>query len=261
MFASPKLVSAAAFVRRAASLVAILGTVTLAACGDDGDGGTGPGGDITGTWTAEEGGVREYVHITTSTITIYTDLGGECFIPIEFEIVERDGNQYTLETFGETGVVEITRSGDQITVDDGEDSYVYTRSSVNVDNLELCDGGGPGPEPVTCSSLPSLPDGTTNGSLTTSDGESGFYYDLYRLQLSSTQNVQITLRSNAFDAYLMLFGDNVDEFIAEDDDSGEGTTGFDSQITETLSAGCYIVMATSYEGDVTGNYSLIVSTN
>lgn len=261
MFASPLFERAAAVVRRAAALAAIASTVTLAACGDDGDGGTGPGGSINGMWTAEEDGEREYVYITSETITIYADFGGDCFTAIEFDIIERDGNDYTIEFMGETETVEITRNGDNLTVDDGAGAFVYTSSNVDPDDLELCDGGGPGPEPVTCSSLPSLPDGTTNGSLTTSDGEGGLYYDMYRLQLSSTQTVQLTLRSNAFDAYLYLFGDNIDEFIAEDDDSGEGTTGFDSQITETLSAGCYIVMATSYEGDVTGNYSLIVSTN
>ena len=261
MFASSLFGTPAGLLRRATSLLALTTVFTLAACGDDDDDddGFGPGGDITGTWTAEEGGVTEYVRITANTVEFYSDLGGDCFLTVEAEIVSRDGNEYTIDFEGETDVVEITRSGDQLTVENGTESFVYTRSSVNVDNLEICTGTPDGefePDLATCSSLPTLDiDDVVAGSLTTGDDldPNGYRYDQYRIQLGASANVRIDLGSDDIDSYLYLFSSG-GNLITSDDDGGDVSLA--SRITESLSAGCYIVVASSYDPGELGDYML-----
>lgn len=81
------------------------------------------------------------------------------------------------------------------------------------------------------------------------------YADIYRFELSAESRVTIDLTSDAFDTYLRLLDYRADE-ITHDDDSGSGR---DSQITETLRAGVYQIVATSYWAGATGAYELRIA--
>ncbi|UCF10054.1 MAG: PPC domain-containing protein, partial [Candidatus Bipolaricaulota bacterium] len=85
----------------------------------------------------------------------------------------------------------------------------------------------------------------------------GASFDLYLLAGQPGQPVSIALRSQAFDAYLVLLDDR-QEPIAEDDD-GDG--GSDARIEITLPGeGPYFVVASSYDVGERGAYSLSVTT-
>jgi hypothetical protein len=73
MFASPLFRTARRALLRAAPLMAVLGTLTLAACSDDDDDddGLGPSNDVNGMWVAEADGNQEYIYITSESITFY----------------------------------------------------------------------------------------------------------------------------------------------------------------------------------------------
>lgn len=112
---------------------------------------------------------------------------------------------------------------------------------------------------ISCSSLPALPVyGSITGSLTDTDERFDSYeYDLYRLALDSTTTLTIEMRGNhselVIDPYLYLY-DAGGILLAEDDDSGAGyMKPADAQITTTLNAGCYRVVAT---GSGEGGYTL-----
>lgn len=84
----------------------------------------------------------------------------------------------------------------------------------------------------------------------------------YTLTLASAQDVVITLTSSAFDPYLVL-EDSSGLIVAEDDDSAGS---LNSEITASLPAGTYTVIATSFReyssnGDFfeTGAYTLAIS--
>jgi len=107
---------------------------------------------------------------------------------------------------------------------------------------------------------------TINGALTTSSCRSpirgsSYYSDRYSFNASAGQQVAVLLRSATFDTYLYLLGPS-GAVIAEDDDGGGGTDGTDSRIPPgsgffTLpSSGTYIIEATSFGQNVTGNYTV-----
>ncbi|HEY0020555.1 MAG TPA: DVUA0089 family protein [Longimicrobium sp.] len=94
---------------------------------------------------------------------------------------------------------------------------------------------------------------TVNGTLSPGDCvfEDGTRVDLYRFTLTTPRQVVITLRSTAFDSYLVLFN-SAGSAIQQDDDSGGGN---DARITQSLAAGTYIIGANSYAVS-TGAYTL-----
>ena len=104
------------------------------------------------------------------------------------------------------------------------------------------------------------PGETVGGSLTASDRrlDDGSSYDCFRLQAAAGERISVTLRSNAFDAYLAVVegrdcatGDSVET----DDDGGGGT---DSLIRVTLGAGPYSIRANSLTEGEAGAYTLSV---
>lgn len=102
---------------------------------------------------------------------------------------------------------------------------------------------------------------TVRGSLASSDAvlEDGSYYDLYSLRLGAGQTVTITLRSDAFDAFLAVgrMSGGEMEVMESDDDSGGGT---DSRVVLRASAaGTYTIRANSLSEGETGAYSLEVA--
>lgn len=94
---------------------------------------------------------------------------------------------------------------------------------------------------------------TVNGSLSTGDCvfEDGTRVDLYRFTVTAPRQVVITLRSTAFDSYLVLFN-SAGNAIQQDDDSAGGN---DARITTSLAAGTYIIGANSFAVS-TGAYTL-----
>ena len=102
---------------------------------------------------------------------------------------------------------------------------------------------------------------TLNGDLAESDAEldDGSYYDYYVYTGRPGEQVTVTLRSAAFDAYLAVGeASGADGFteLANDDDSAGGT---DSEITVTVPAsGVLMIRANSLSGGVVGAYSVSV---
>lgn len=100
---------------------------------------------------------------------------------------------------------------------------------------------------------------TVRGELTPSDPRlsDGSHYDLWRFQGSAGQRVVVTLRSDQFDAFLVVgatAGDACTECEADDDGAGEGTN---SRVRMTLPrTGTYEIRANSLMEGETGAYTL-----
>lgn len=83
------------------------------------------------------------------------------------------------------------------------------------------------------------------------------YFNAYTFEGRAGQRIEITMRSNELDTYLILLAPNGQD-IAQDDDSGGGTN---SRIVITLPMdGTYLVLANSYAPGEVGTYSLEVAT-
>jgi hypothetical protein len=245
----------ARFRQRLLTLLVLVAAVSVAGCGDEED-----EDDVTGTWVLEEGEGTTYLRITESTVTIYGELGA-CFVLIPLDIVDVDGNEYTLELQDDPGVeflLEIRRAGDDLLLEAEGDQVRYERSAIDVDGLEICDEVGVfDPELADCESYPALTTGAAvTGALTVGDEASGGWnFDAYRLDLADDVTVRIALASDQIDPYLRVY-DAAGLLLALDDDSGGD---FDSLIEDTLDAGCYIVLASSFAIAETGSYTLSVT--
>jgi hypothetical protein len=79
--------------------------------------------------------------------------------------------------------------------------------------------------------------------------------DFYEFRLTQSRTVTIQLSSSAFDAWLFLFDRTTGGVLAFDDDSGGG---LNASIQENLTAGTYVIGATSFDGG-TGGYTLTTS--
>jgi hypothetical protein len=79
------------------------------------------------------------------------------------------------------------------------------------------------------------------------------YGDYYSLKLTRGVSVTIDLASADFDARLVLYDRVSGQVLAEDDDGGVDTNARPMQFLRT---GEYVVIATSYERDNVGAYSL-----
>jgi uncharacterized protein YjdB len=100
------------------------------------------------------------------------------------------------------------------------------------------------------------PGQTISGALSASDCtlKDGSYADVYKLVVSSSQTVQITMTSSAFDPFLVLYGSD-GSVIATDDNSGGGTT---ARISRAVVAGTYYVGANGPVG-ATGAYQIALA--
>lgn len=103
---------------------------------------------------------------------------------------------------------------------------------------------------------------TASGSLATSDCLSGgAYYDFWLFKASSTTEVALALTSGAFAPYLRLSIVDVQGHavlgnggVEDADDDGDGRAAF----SQTVSAGLYVVVASSVDEDERGDYTLRV---
>lgn len=237
--------------------------VGIAAC----DSGTEPDPDlpdIVGTWTAPDGDFTLFLAITSTTLTEYYGVEGQCFFVGVYTIVSRDGDTVTLRPQGTSQTFNLIfrREGSSLRLIDpssfNQQGILMSSTSTDVTALPECGQGAGGSDPaIDCASLtPITVGGTINGELTNTD-ESwiGSYYDLYSLTLDAQQQVTITQSSGQIDSYLYLY-ESDGTYITEDDDSGGN---FDSAITQTLSAGCYRIEASSWGSGETGTYTLSVN--
>jgi serine protease Do len=79
------------------------------------------------------------------------------------------------------------------------------------------------------------------------------FFDLYAFEGRASQRVQIDMRSQQIDSFLILIDPNGNE-VAQDDDSGGGPN---ARIVATLPTdGTYLLMANSYQAGQAGTYSL-----
>lgn len=219
---------------------------------------------IEGTWVYadSDAGYTEYLEITSSSVTVYSEDVGGCFTIVALDIVSQNGDVFTMRAPDGTEADLIVRleAGQLVLADpqEPENEWYYNPSNVDVSTLEECEPRGSGGDPaIACSDLPAIDVGQSiTGELSTSDSQAGgWYYDLYGLTLSSAQEVQIDLTSTQIDTYMLLYaGDG--SYITENDDVGDS---LNSQIIVTLDAGCYRIEASSYDMGETGSYTLSVN--
>lgn len=125
--------------------------------------------------------------------------------------------------------------------------------------LQLSEGGrGPSTWSEARSRALNLGKGSNwSGSLSTSDllASDNSHYDLYRFSVEAGRTYTITMRSDAFDAYLSL-RDGQDEQLESDDDGAGGTN---SRIVWTSDrTGVMYVRANSLSAGRTGAYTIRV---
>lgn len=117
------------------------------------------------------------------------------------------------------------------------------------------------PEPGPAIAQPIAVGASATGELEEGDAqddEDESFYDLYTFEAVAGQRYSVVMSSSEFDTYLIVGrgADELDE-IARDDDSGGGT---DSRVVFAADrSGTYAIHASSFAGNVTGEYSLSVN--
>lgn len=242
---------AGSLLRRILSLCLIVVVAAGAtACGDDDP--SGPGESIRGTWVLDTGGEPLYFEITSTTITVYEDIG-PCVITEEYEIIDQDGDVYTLRHI-ESGFeeeVEIRRDDDTLFFDDDP----LEQSNVDVDDFEVCSV----PEAPSCASVPEIQFGFSElGDLEAGDpvDDIGAFYDWYSIVIDDTQPdpAVLAVDSEDFDTYLIVYDEAGNE-IARNDDYDDMSTNARLDLSEP--DGCYLVLVTSYGAGETGAYEVL----
>lgn len=101
--------------------------------------------------------------------------------------------------------------------------------------------------------------GSIAGRLTFGDCElstDGSFLDVYALSVAAGDSVSITVRSTSFNAYL-LFADEDEVLVFEDDDSGGGPNGTDAELILTFEiSGTFLVAANSSQAGEIGPYTV-----
>jgi hypothetical protein len=101
---------------------------------------------------------------------------------------------------------------------------------------------------------------TVQGSLTTSDlrTSANNYLDVYWFNGGTNDNTRITLNSSAFNAFLILHGNDGDPPLTfNDNDPAGGTNSLLNY--RLLASGIYLIIVTPYTPNITGNYTLTLS--
>jgi hypothetical protein len=119
------------------------------------------------------------------------------------------------------------------------------------------------PPPTTGGVRPISIGQTIEGELADTDivnDERGSYVDFYRVTASAGQRLQITLRSERFDALLSLgIGDDTNYIERESNDDAGGSLGRDSRIRYRVTeSGDLMIRAGALSGNGVGTYTLTV---
>jgi hypothetical protein len=172
---------------------------------------------------------------TDAKLTVTLSKNGEFVVRVN-SLSEGETGDYTL----------VVEQGDpsEVTVSDGDDHDHGEAPSVEADPL-------PEPSPITSGQ-------TVNGDLSESDPrmDDNSRYDLYSFTAKRGQQVVVTMRSAAFDAYMALGQIDNGEFnsVESDDDTGGGD---DAQITYRITRdGVYVIRANSLFAEKTGAYTV-----
>jgi len=102
----------------------------------------------------------------------------------------------------------------------------------------------------------------TNQSIANTDLQTsaGTYLDVFWFNGVNSDNVRANMVSTVFDSFLILQRNDGDPPIASDDNTGGGANGLDAQLTHRLtSSGIHILIATPFEPNKTGNYTLTLN--
>lgn len=100
---------------------------------------------------------------------------------------------------------------------------------------------------------------TRSGEISTTDlrNSANVFLDVYWFAGLFGESARVTLSSQAFDPYLILHKNEGDPPVAFDDNSGGG---LNSQLTYRIpSSGIYVIVATPFEANRTGTYSLALT--
>jgi hypothetical protein len=89
-------------------------------------------------------------------------------------------------------------------------------------------------------------------------GEDEYRYDAYSFQAAAGQRLEFVMRSEAFDTYLAVFEDGLDEALASDDDGLDDGTNSRLRFT-AKEAGTYRLLARTLSGLEGGDYSLTLT--
>lgn len=112
---------------------------------------------------------------------------------------------------------------------------------------------------------------TVSGTVANTDLQNslGIYYDLYWFNGTQGDRQSIRMTSTAFDSYLVLLRNDGDPYLVFDDNSGggndalidpiRGNNGNGQPLPSLPRTGIYIVVATPFEANKTGNYNLSVN--
>lgn len=225
------------------------------ACSDDPTRGAGA---VEGTWELTTGeGQEVYLRIAGDDIDVFTeDVIAGCFDHVQYEVLEIDGARFRVGSAQDTFTIELRREDEAllVTAFDQEDAYVA--STVDPASLALCQPPSPDAD---CATLPVVSLETEiEGTLEADDAENddGSHHDLYALRVDAPAEFEIVMTSSAVDSYVALY-DSTGAFIDFNDDASNLT--LDARLTQSLAAGCHIVMATSAFPDEFGDYELFVT--
>lgn len=245
----------------------LLGLAAGACADEDSPTEFGPTGNITGTWLLEEEHGATYVKVGPSDIRIYTQ-NDTCFSRRDYEIAAVEGVMFTVVSDTLEAQWSFELESGTLQLSDGTSTVALVPSDVSVESLQLCaavvifDNLHP-----SCAELPAIAvGGSLTGVLEDGDAEwGGTWYDLYSLRLSATATVTITLSSvdGDLDMWLGVYDYTGSERIIRNDDIDYDGGVYDSRVTVELPAGCWVIVANSYDGDDAGedggNYRLEVS--
>ncbi len=243
--------------RRLALGMLLVPALALGAC----DNGTSPSPgneSIIGTWQGTTGGLTLYFDITQDMLVTYQGDPAHCFGRFAYDIVSQTGNSYTLQSHGgtaaDTFVITLSATTDQLTVGEGGSTISMDRTDTDLSQLEICPTGA-GDAQYTCADLPEIQVGEDiSGVLDSSDEWLGYaFFAPYHFTLAESRQVDLTLASSQFDAYLALY-DEAGNLLDSNDDASDTTSN--AEIQTTLDPGCYRVEATSYYNFEVGTYTL-----
>lgn len=126
--------------------------------------------------------------------------------------------------------------------------------------LTIDQGGGEGQVVAARNDVVVIAPGQSmDGSLAPGDGQldNDEYRDIYVFDGTAGQNVSIEMRSTDFDTYLGLIAPSGEDIQNDDYEGSTSVSRIDNTLTES---GRYRIVATSYGGEETGAYNLLLRT-
>ena len=248
--------------RRLTTTALLALAVLTGACDDEDAVEMGPGGEVNGTWVVQRASGTTYIRVLPSTVEMYVE-SDTCFEKSEFDIQEIEDVNFTVVPVDGGTATDWTleRVGDQLSVVINGEALTLEPSTSSVGELEVC--GGPEPEfpHPGCTNIPEVEVGE---SITSALGagdpqwEDGTWYEIWSVQLDAPATVTISQTSDdtsLLDPYLLFYGASgaPEDRIDDNDDIDFDGGNYNSRVGPLdLEAGCYIIVAGSWQGDDEG---------